>query len=469
MERAKLLKRLRQIVGPERLLTEGAQREAYAWDASTWARLPKGVSATSPAFVVRPSSTQEVADILRLATETRTPVVPYGGGTGIMGGAVSISEGITIDLRGMDRVLRISQEDMAATVQPGVLLADLDKALRLHGLFLGHDPWSQPIATVGGAISTNGVGYMAAGFGPMGRQVLGIEAVLPTGEVVRAPAVPQVAGLDLKRLFIGGEGTFGVITEATLRVHPIPERRRHLSLEFPSFADGYAAILDFTRHGLRPTMVDFYEEDSDESHPITGEGAHPALLHLVLDGSRRLIGPIEEETRSLCGEHTGRDLGPGPANDFWRRRHESAERYQARRAAGERRPWRPGAHAFAYLHVALPVSAVLPLRAEGIRLYQEAGMTVRECAIWGQPELFSISASDPVGGEGSGERMQAVSDRVLTLAQEMGGSVEYCHGVGLRLRHLLPKELGEGGVALLRRLKEAMDPAGIMNPGKLLP
>ena len=204
--------------------------------------LPAGLPAT-PAAVVRPRATDEVAAVVRLAAGSGTPVVQYGGGTGLMGGAVSVRPGIVLDMRGMNRVLAVSPNDRTATAEAGVVLADLATALAPHGLILGHDPWTVPIATVGGTISTNSLGYRGAKYGSMGDQVLGLEVVLPGGNVLRTRAVPRSStGPRLHHLFVGAEGAFGVITAATLRVFPAPERREIVGLDFPSFADGFAAV-----------------------------------------------------------------------------------------------------------------------------------------------------------------------------------------------------------------------------------
>ncbi|MDA1036670.1 MAG: FAD-binding oxidoreductase, partial [Chloroflexi bacterium] len=182
---SELTEKLSAIVGAEHVLTDDESRERSSFDAIDPRRLMARANAIDSRVdvVVRPADTAQVAQVVRLANEARFPIVPYGGGTGVMGAVIPLSGGISLDLRRMDRVLEIRREDRLGIVQPAVVLADLDAAAKPHGLQLGHDPWSVPIATVGGAISTDSVGYRASKYGSMGEQVVAYEAVLGDGEV----------------------------------------------------------------------------------------------------------------------------------------------------------------------------------------------------------------------------------------------------------------------------------------------
>ena len=412
--------------------------------------------------VVHPQSVEEVAQVVRLANAAKVPLVPFGGGTGVMGGVAPVQGGITIDLRGLNRISEIDVASRTATVSAGVLLGDLDKALASQGLMLGHDPWSQPIATVGGAISTNGVGYLAGRYGPMGEQVLGLQAVLPQGEVMETKAVSKPSpGPALDRLFIGSEGIFGVITQATLRVFPQPEVRSLHALAFNSFDTGFAAIMEMFALDLRPSLVDFDEELS------TDGGEREVVMYLAFEGFREEVEAAEQRGLQVCRQHGAQDLGQEEALDFWKTRHASADRYQREilnkpLSARRTRPWR-----MEYIHVALPPSRVLEYRQRASQVLKEHGAPAREWSIWGRPEFFSFIMAEPGASEGlPREAMARLADKVLTLAQDMGGTVEYCHGVGLKLGHLMERELGVG-MEVVRRLKAALDPHHIMNPGKL--
>lgn len=470
MSDAELLQKLAAIVGADNIDTDDQALDDYSRDAVGWARIsPNAGTPTLPDLVVRPTSTQEVVDIVKLAKRTKTPLIPYGSGTGVMGAATSLNPGIVLDMGHMSAILRVSAEDRTATVQPGVVLGDLDKALNEFDLFLGHDPWSQPIASVGGAISTNGLGYLGSGYGGMGDQVLGMEFVTPNGDVIRTKPVPKAStGADFKHLLIGGEGVFGVMTEITLRAHPVPEDRRVYAIRFPSFPFGFAAVCEMFSIGLIPAMVDMGEEG--EPH-IASEGDFPTTLYMTLDGFREMTEAKETRALQIVQQHHGDHLGPTEAKNFWNTRHRSAERYLESRAKGQRHPWasdRPANGFFDYIHTALPISRVLEFRQEALRIYEEHNVEVHECAIWGPPELFSILARDETAEtDADMERGRAASDAALMLAQDMGGNMEHVHGIGLRLIHLMERELGKGGMATAKRIKRALDPAGIMSPGKL--
>src|SRR3989304_2266393 len=249
----KILDRLSRIVGPGQVITEPERLEEISWDAVAPGRIPplKRPSVPKPLCVVLPLSTAEVREIVLLANEERVPIIPYGGGSGLMGGALSVRPGIVVDLRRMNKILAVDKESRSATVQAGTGLGSLEKRLNEEGFILGHDPWTLPVATIGGAISTNSLGYRGGIYGSMGEQVLGLEAVLPNGEVLRTRSVPKSsAGINLKFLLIGGEGCFGIITEATVRIFPAPEKRALHAILFASFEQGYGAIQQIFRQGL---------------------------------------------------------------------------------------------------------------------------------------------------------------------------------------------------------------------------
>ena len=252
------------IVGPDNVLSDPYDLDRYSADALN----PFRAFGAEDAFdrladlVVRPSCTQDVADIVVLAAKNGIPIIPYGGGTGVMGGAIPVHGGIILDIRRMNRILGINPADLTAEVEPGVVLQDLVDALAEHGLMPGHDPYSVPIATVGGTISTNGVGYRAAAFGPMGNQVVALEAVLPDGRVISTLPVPKYSsGPNLNHLFIGSEGVFGVITKATIQVFRLPEARVFDSMDFDDFDRGFEAAAELLALGIRPTLLDLTEED----------------------------------------------------------------------------------------------------------------------------------------------------------------------------------------------------------------
>jgi alkyldihydroxyacetonephosphate synthase len=368
----------------------------------------------------------------------------------------------------MSRILAIRREDQQAVVQPGIVLGTLEAALGAHGLTLGHDPWTLGIATVGGAISTNGLGYRGGQYGSMGDQVLGLEVVLPDGRLLRTRAVPKSStGPDLTQLFIGAEGVFGLITEATLQLFPAPEAHALLAFTFPTFSQGFAAVMEMAAVGLRPAVVELSEDyPSIMPAPTATAASQPAVtLYLGCEGFRELVEAQRGRAYTLCQCQGGKDLGEAAAQAFWQGRHRIAERFQQDRLNNLKRgvlDSRPQA-SFDYIHVALPTSQVLPYRERALAVCQARGITVTQCGIWTRPELFSMALLNQSDGA---EALADTVDALLGLVQDTGGSMEYCHGIGVRLAHLLEGELGEG-VQLLRALKQILDPHRVLNPGKL--
>src|SRR5207253_10459704 len=262
-----LYRKLARIVGPERVRTDESYLDERSWDALSEGRIHplKKPETNLPLCVVHPSDTVQVSEIVRLANEEKVPVLPYGGGSGLMGGALSVQAGMVIDLRTMNRILEIDAGARSTRVQTGVVLESLEERLNQDGFILGHDPWTVPVATIGGAISTNSVGYRAGLYGSMGEQVLGLEAVLPNGEILRTRAIPKSSvGVNLNSLLIGGEGCFGVITEATIRIFPKPAGRALHAIRFGSFEIGFRAIQELFYQRLRPALLDFGDDETDD-------------------------------------------------------------------------------------------------------------------------------------------------------------------------------------------------------------
>jgi alkyldihydroxyacetonephosphate synthase len=420
-----------------------------------------------PGCVVRPRRTAEVQALVQWANAARVALVPYGGGTGLMGGAMSDAESVLIDFKDMADIVAIRREDRHAVVQAGVVLSRLEEALQAEGLTLGHDPWTVGIATVGGTISTNGLGYRGGQYGSMGEQVLGLEVVLPDGQVLRTRAVPKSStGPDLTQLFIGGEGVFGLITEATLQVFSAPQAHALQAFAFPTFAHGFAAVAEMAAVGLRPALMELSEDFPTEDIPRSLIERHPGVsLYLGCEGFQELVEAQHGRALAICQHHAGKDLGEGAARAFWDSRHRTAERFQQDRLRNLPRgilETRPEA-SFDYIHIALPTSQVLPYRERALALCQQQGIVVTQCGIWTRPELFSMGLHNPGGRL---EILADTVDRLLELAQDVGGSMEYCHGVGVRLAHLLARELG-AGTKILSALKRSLDPNEVLNPGKL--
>ncbi|HEY7317686.1 MAG TPA: FAD-binding oxidoreductase [Candidatus Binatia bacterium] len=455
-----IVRKIAKIVGPEYVSTDGNRLDELSWDALSESRLhpAKRPEVTVPLCSVLPGSTSEVRQIVLMANEGKVPIVPYGGGSGLMGGALSVRSSVVVDLRRMNQIHEIDLQARSARAAAGTVLEALERRLNQEHFMLGHDPWTLPVATLGGAISTNSMGYRGGLYGSMGDQILGLEAVLPDGEVLRTRAVPKSsAGIDLKSLLIGGEGCFGIITEATIRIFPAPEKRVLHGLRFESFEIGYNAIQELFRQRLQPAVLDFGDADAKF------QGG--AVLYLAFEGIAEVVEAEEKRALAVCQQFGAQGLPHEDAERFWNDRHEIARRFmQNRRQRRER--GRDGIYRD-WIHVALPASKVLSFRAAATEVVKKHGVRILESGLWIQPELFSM----PLGIKDDGLNraqlaLEETVDELLHLVHKLGGSMEYTHGVGVKLAPLMADEHGYG-LEVMRRIKHTLDPNGIMNPGKM--
>ena len=461
--------RLADRLGSRRVMTGGSIPPRYQTDAF---RAHRGSlleeRGPPPYAVVLPRSTDEVATVVRFAADAGMNVVPWGGGTGLMGGARPRTDSIVLDLRNMRRVRAIDVASGTATVEAGIVLESLDRQLRRHRLTLGHDPWSRPRATVGGAIGTNGIGYAGYLRGTMGDQVLGLEAVLADGSVIRTRAVARsTTGLDLKRLFIGTEGTLGIVTAAALRVFRLPEKEEIHAFRLADFSTGFGALSRVYDDGLTPSVMDFEETFEAPAVPWGGE-AGPPTLYLGFAGAKEIVTASWRIARRHMRTAHARALADRDARDYWRARHDIIYMHDEISPGVTRADVALKETIFDYVHVALPRSKILPYRRAALPILRHHRVHPIGFGLWTQPELVSLEVVKPVLGDRSTSKAAVATavDALIRKAQALGGSMEYVHGVGVKLGHLMGEELGTGA-DLARRVKEALDPSSVLNPGKL--
>jgi alkyldihydroxyacetonephosphate synthase len=455
-----LIERLGSITSAQWIATDPARLDTLSWDALSEGRIHplRSIQTNLPVCAVFPGTVDEVRRIVLLANEEKIPIIPYGGGSGLMGAALSVKPGIIVDLRRMNQPLEIDVAARSARVQAGIVLEALEQRLNEQNLILGHDPWTLPVATVGGAISTNSVGYRACVYGSMGEQTLGLEAVMANGEILRTRAVPKSStGPDLRLLLVGGEGCFGIVTEATVRVFPKPEKRVVRALLFQSFEPGFDAIQNLFAAGLQPALLDFGDDDE--------KNRQGAVLYLAFEGAVEIVAAEDKLATDILLQNGGKHLPTLEAETFWHDRHAIARRFLANRSQRRERG-RDGIYRD-WIHVALPASRVLAFRRAAMVIIEQHGVDLHESGLWIQPELFSMR----LGIEDRGQKqaqlaLQQTVDELLRLAQDMGGSMEYTHGVGVKLAPFMLEEHGYG-LEIMRGIKKMLDPNNIMNPGKM--
>ncbi|MBK3577544.1 FAD-binding protein [Streptomyces sp. MBT65] len=448
---ARLLGLLARDLPPDQLATEPRTLAAHATDRS--GTRPDGV----PLAVVHARRTEDVTVTLRHANALGVPVVPRGAGTGLSGGA-SAGEGVLVlDLSGMNRVLELSVDDQLAVVEPGVITAELDRAAGEHGLRYAPDPASAAISTIGGNIATNAGGLRCAKYGVTRDSVLGLEAVLADGTVVTTGrrTVKGVTGYDLTALLTGSEGTLAVITSATLRLRPVPVATATVAAWFDSFEAAAEASYAIGRAGVVPALAELLDGPVLRAvDPALGErGA--ALLLVQCDGAGASI-EAEQVARVLAPTAASVETTTDPV--------EAESLLAARRLAlpALERLGRPLIE-----DIAVPRSRLAEAVREIRVISARHDVPVYTLAHAADGNLHPIIVVDPALDRLPDAAWEAAGE-IFALALRLGGTLTGEHGVGVLKRQWVADELGPTAHALQRRLKEAFDPRGILNPGKTL-
>jgi len=422
------------------------------------------IEAGMPIAAVLPTSTEEVAMVLRLASEHRVPVVPRGAGSGLAGGANAIDGGIVLSLIRMDRIIEIDTDDLVVVCQPGVLNATLAAEVTARGLFYAPDPSSFEICSIGGNLATNAGGLRCVKYGVTRESALALEVVLADGEVTRVGrrSVKGVAGYDLVGLFVGSEGTLGVITEATLRLRPAPLPAGTLLATFDRLADAATAVADITAAGVLPSVLELMDQTTIravEEWRQLGLDTDAAAL-LIARSDTADFGRAELDAAQTACRSAG-------ATEILR----ATDALEAEGLMDARRAAYP---ALERLGIALLEDVAVP-RGEIVRLVEAVERIAAEHEIRigtfghvGDGNLHPTLVI-PRGDAAAQARALEAADAILRETLALGGTLTGEHGIGLLKRELLGTELGAGGIRLSRAIKDALDPLGILNPGKALP
>ena len=457
------LRELSRVVDPTILSEKESDRRSHSGDH--WPRrliLERGDPEPAPITLVRPRSTEEVAAVVVWAHETSTAVVPYGAGSGVCG-AVAPAGGLVVDLSAMNDILDLDERSRLVRAQAGVTGPQLTAYLEERGVTLGHEPQSIAISTVGGWLATRACGQLSARYGGIEDLVAGLAAVTPATGVARAKTVPRrTAGPDVASLLIGSEGTLGIITDATLRVTPIPTERADRCLLFEHLTDGVQACRKLVQSRLEPTVVRLYDRDDNAlfmRHETDPPEGNTLILSFDGDGAEDRA----DAAVSLCG---GKTLNARFVEHWWQHRNDAVEEFGAlMRGEGLLGPhgvvdtmevagtWT----VLRDLYHSMKTS--LSEKADFVGCHVSHVYTDGACLYF---TLGSVASDD--------EAALAVNDSWwetgMQACLEAGGSISHHHGIGRLKARWLPEELG-AWYAALRAVKAALDPKGIMNPGAL--
>ena len=426
-------------------------------------RVPPG------AAVVFPGSTEDVAATLAWAEEYGRTVVPRGGATGLAGGAQAIKRSIVVDTSRLDRVLDVDQISQVVRAQAGVRGAALEAALAPHGLTAGHDLASTETSTVGGWIAAASMGFASSGNGGIQDRLLGLTAVLSGGDVLRLKPAPRFgAGPDLRRLFVGSAGALGILTEATLTVSRSLAEPLWESFRPHSFEAGAGLVREAIQRGWRPLIVRLL----DESEAATQFGAfgypNAPLAVLGFDPAGPAVEAQRFELRALAREFGAAQAGPDLAKHWWDRRHDAVAWYEG--VMGPERTLGEGVVVDSFDAAALwrrVPRLYEEVRGSLLEHAEEVGCRLVHAGVTGASMEFPFVLRAGDDAEAEGLYRQAWGGAVAACL-DAGGTMADHHGLGLRSAEFLPEELGHTGAEVLQGIKSALDPSGLMNPGKLI-
>lgn len=460
-----MVEELKGIVGEQYVLTEEERLEPFSHDETPTERYRH-----LPEVVVLPRSTEEIAAIVKLANRERAPITPRGAGSGLSGGAVPVFGGIVLSVERMNRILEIDYENMVAVLEPGVVPNDLNEAIEEQGLFYAGYPMSVETCFIGGNIAENAGGGKAIKYGVTGRYVLGMEVVLPTGEIVNfgGKRVKDVTGYDIKQLIVGSEGTLGIITKAILKLLPLPRYTVVLLALFRDVASAMKMVPKIMIHGrLIPTSMEIMDQLSaqttcrylNEELPYEKAGA---MLVIEVDGHK------EEQVRDDYETIGDICLEEGAIEVYVADNHTTRERvWSVRRNIAE--AFKVESPQQSIEDIVVPIASIPQLIAELERIAATYSLQIPCYGHAGDGNLHATLVKDPSWSMEEWHRIEKKALEELYQATiELGGTISGEHGIGSKRLKYMEMAMSQEEMDLMRRIKKAFDPNLIMNPGKVI-
>ena len=457
--------RLRAVLPHDRVIDDPATLEPYAYDASFWSLRMR----RRPDVVVIPETTADVVAAMRVAADTGTPIVPRGAGTGQTGGAVAARGGIVVSFAKMRRIFEIDRPNLQAVVEPGLVFADLQAALAGHGLFFPPDPGSGRACTIGGMVANNASGPHAVRWGTTSAYVLGAEVVLADGTVivtggVKSKALKSSSGIDLTKLFVGSEGTLGILTRIRLRVQPKPASRAVCLAAYSSIDDTVLSLDDLFAAGVLPSTAELLDRSAVEAiqryRPDLGLPDGECLLLIEVEGTPDYVASAVRYVDGIVKRRA-------TTTRFAEAETEIQQLWAARGGmAAAAALAHPEKHRiFAGEDLAVPLSEIPRTIRSAREIAAELRIAVLFYGHFGDGNVHSAILIDPADPD-EVKRADELADRLHRLAVEVGGTVTGEHGTGAVRQPYMRLEHG-AALDVMKRVKATFDPQGILNPGKI--
>jgi glycolate oxidase len=451
-----IIQQLKDLVGKDRCLTAPEDLMVYSHDAFAEKKAD---------VVVLPTGTEEVSRILKLANRERIPVTPRGSATGLSGMCTPERGGIVMAMSKMNKILEVSPEDRLAVVEPGVITNDLQIAAEAAGVFYPPDPASQTICQIGGNVATNAGGPRCVKYGVTRDYLLGLEAVLPSGEVIKTGGRPikNVTGYDVTRLLCGSEGTLAVFTKIIVKLIAKPEARRTLLVAFRSIDDASTTVSRIMAAGIVPRALELmdqhYIQNCEKIYKLGLPMDAAAMLIIEVDGFVETVDRQARIAREFCEAQGAFDIKLAKTE-------EEAERLWMARKVGSVALFRVSKMMVAE-DATVPISQI-PAMVRRIKdIGEKYGMTIYLLAHAGDGNMHPLLTYDP-GNKEEVERIENASREIFESSIALGGTLTGEHGIGLAKKPFIPLEISPALMQVWKEIKKSFDPNGIMNPGKFV-
>jgi glycolate oxidase len=453
---AEVFERIKDLVGEDHYLDSYEDRLCYSYDAT--------IEESIPDAICFPGSVEEIARIMKWANEYRFPVVPRGSGTGLSGGSVPVKGGLVMVVSRLNRILEVNEEDFYAVVEPGVITQTLNDDVDRRGLMYPPDPSSMKTSTMGGNIAENAGGLRGLKYGVTKDYVMGLEVVTPTGDVIQTGTrtVKTATGYNLTQLFVGSEGTLGIITKITLKLIPAPEHKESVLAIFPEMEQAARTVADIIRAGVVPATLEFMDRTTinavEDFKKIGLPREAGAVLLIETDGTEEAavkeIGRVEE----ICKRNSAMEVHK--AKDEVERESIWQGRRAALSALARVRPT-------TILEDATVPRSRIPDMVKGVReIAEKYNLTIGNFGHAGDGNLHPTILTDERDEE-EFARVEKAVEEIFDLALSLGGTISGEHGIGSTKARFLEREVGTGGLAAMKQIKDALDPNGVLNPGKM--